>query len=54
MAKTLVAMEEKRLQLEEQRMQLEARRIEVEATKAENERQMFNYFLQQRNSNSSN
>jgi hypothetical protein len=54
LAKTLVAMEEKRLQLEEQRMQLEARRIEVEATKAENERQMFNYFLQQRNSNSTN
>jgi hypothetical protein len=45
-------MEEKRLQLEEQRMQLEARRIEVEAVKAENERQMFNYFMLQRNQNS--
>jgi hypothetical protein len=55
LARTMVAMEERRLQLEEQRIQVEARRIEVEATRAENERQMFTYFLQQRNApNSSN
>ena len=55
LARTMDAMKERRLQLEEQRIQVEARRIEVEATKAENERQMFTYFLQQKNPpNSSN